>query len=74
MTFSAALPIFRLGLFRLIGLLLYLFVQYLLLGLLSPQDFSSFVAFNSLSMLLGQVSTAGIDGKLAVNYVACPFT
>jgi len=67
MTFSAALPIFRLGFFRLIGLLLYLFVQYLLLGLLSPQDFSSFVAFNSLSMLLGQVSTAGIDGKLVSN-------
>ena len=67
MTLSAFLPIFRIGLFRLIGLLLYLFVQYMLLDLLLPQDFSSFVAFNSLSMLLGQVATAGIDGKLVSN-------
>lgn len=67
MTFSTVLPLFRLGLFRSIGLLLYLYVQYILLKLLSPQDFSTFVAFNSLSMLLGQVSTAGIDGKLVSN-------
>ena len=67
MTLSAFWPIFRIGLFRLIGLLLYLFVQYMLLDLLLPQDFSSFVAFNSLSMLLGQVATAGIDGKLVSN-------
>lgn len=67
MSFPFLSSILRLGFFRLSGLLLYLLVQYLLLGLLSPRDYASFVAFNSVSMLLGQVSTAGIDGKLVSN-------
>ena len=67
MSFSFIQAILRLGFFRLSGLLLYLLFQYLLIKLLSPQDYASFVAFNSLSMLLGQVSTAGIDGKLVSN-------
>ncbi len=67
MNFSFAASIIRLGFFRLSGLLFYLLVQYLVIHLLSPQDYASFVAFNSLSMLLGQLSTAGIDGKLVSN-------
>ena len=67
MSFPILKSILRLGFFRFSGLLLYLLVQYLLLGLLSARDYSSFVAFNSVSMLLGQVSTAGIDGKLVSN-------
>lgn len=67
MSFSFYRSILRLGVFRIFGLLLYLLVQYLLVDRLTPQDYASFVAFNSLSMLLGQVSTAGVDGKLVSN-------
>ena len=67
MRFLFVKSMLRLLLFRLSGLLFYLLVQYLLFDILSSQDYASFVAYNSLSMLLGQVSTAGIDGKLVSN-------
>ena len=68
MSISFIRSILTLGSFRILGLFLYLLVQYLLYRSLSSQDYASFIAFNSLSMLLGQVSTAGIDGKLVSNF------
>ena len=68
MSISFIRSILTLGSFRIFGFFLYLLVQYLLYRSLSSQDYASFIAFNSLSMLLGQVSTAGIDGKLVSNF------
>jgi len=50
-----------------VGLLFYLLVQYILVTRLTPPAYGAFIACNTLALLVGQLSTAGLDGKILSN-------